>query len=239
MKTSSEEPYYYYLSLQLKYSQKRSTIKEVGGDSMLRQLGVLFVSTVFVVSLSTGFASSKEDSTKSMNETISEILNAISDIIKGSLALAEAELKQLRRELEKRGGALQKQAEESILKALQNALSELKELDSAIKKNLEQMERRPKERLNYYRKNRDALEKRVAEFRRQLQGFAEKVEKEYATLGEPVKKKIKEILAEMERAHDRMEERFKKQKQIEATFSAELGSKLYSSSWNRKVTVKT
>jgi len=206
---------------------------------MLKQLGVLFVSSLLVVSLNTAFASSKEDSPGSIDETISEILNAINDIIKGSLALAEAELKQLQRQLEKRGGALQEEAEQSILRALQNALSELKELDRAIKKNLEDMKRSRKERLNDYRKTADTLEKRVAEIKKQLEEFAEEMEKESATLRGPVEKKVRQILAEMERALDRMEQRFKKHKEIEGTLSADLDSKPYSFSWNRTVTVKT
>jgi methyl-accepting chemotaxis protein len=206
---------------------------------MLRQLGVLFVSTLLVVSLNTAFASSKEDSPGSIDETISEILNAINDIIRGSLALAEAELKQLQRQLEKRGGALQQEAEQSILRALQNALSELKELDRAIKKNLEDMKRRQKERLNDYRKTADTLEKRVAEIKKQLEEFAQEMEKESATLRGPVEKKVRHILAEMERALDRMEQRFKKHKEIEGTLSADLNSKPYPFSWNGNVTVKT
>jgi methyl-accepting chemotaxis protein len=206
---------------------------------MLKQLGVLFVSSLLVVSLNTAFASSKEDSPGSIDETISEILNAINDIIKGSLALAEAELKQLQRQLEKRGGTLQEEAEHSILRALQNALSELKELDRAIKKNLEDMKRRQKERLNDYRKTADTLEKRVAEIKKQLEEFAQKMEKESATPRGPVEKKVRQILAEMERALNRMEHRFKKHKEIEGTLSADLNSKPYSFSWNRTVTVKT
>jgi DNA anti-recombination protein RmuC len=206
---------------------------------MLKQLGVLFVSSLLVVSLNTAFASSKEDSPGSIDETISEILNAINDIIKGSLALAEAELKQLQRQLEKRGGALQEEAEQSILRALQNALSELKELDRAIKKNLEDMKRSRKERLNDYRKTADTLEKRVAEIKKQLEEFAQKIEKESARLRGPVEKKVRQILAEMERALDRMEQRFKKHKEIEVTLSADLNSKPYPFSWNGNVTVKT
>ena len=206
---------------------------------MLKQLGVLFVSSLLVVSLNTAFASSKEDSPGSIDETISEILNAINDIIKGSLALAEAELKQLQRQLEKRGGALQEEAEQSILRALQNALSELKELDRAIKKNLEDMKRSRKERLNDYRKTADTLEKRVAEIKKQLEEFPEEMEKESATLRGPVEKKVRQILAEMERALDRMEQRFKKHKEIEVTLSADLNSKPYPFSWNGNVTVKT
>ena len=206
---------------------------------MLKQLGVLFVSSLLVVSLNTAFASSKEDSPGSIDETISEILNAINDIIKGSLALAEAKLKQLQRQLEKRGGALQEEAEQSILRALQNALSELKELDRAIKKNLEDMKRSRKERLNDYRKTADTLEKRVAEIKKQLEEFAQKIEKESARLSGPVEKKVRQILAEMERALDRMEQRFKKHKEIEVTLSADLNSKPYPFSWNGNVTVKT
>ncbi len=206
---------------------------------MLRQLGVLFVSTLLVVSLNTASARSEEDSKRGMDETISEILDAINDIIKGSLALAEAELKQLQRQLEKRGGALQEEAEQSILRALQNALSELKELDRAIKKNLEDLKRRQKERLNDYRKTADTLEKRVAEIKKQLEEFAEEMEKQSVTLRGPVEKKVRHILAEMERALDRMEQRFKKHKEIEGTLSADLDSKPYSFSWNRSVTVKT
>ncbi len=197
---------------------------------MLRHVGVLFVSSLLVVSLNTGFASSKEDSTRSMDETISEIVDAINEIARGCIALAEAELKHLQRQLEKSGGSLQKQAEESIIKALEKALSELRELERVIKKNLEQMESRPKERHKHYRKNRNTLEKRIAEFRRQLRGFAEEVEKDCTTVRRPIKKGVQEILAEMERALDRMEERFKKHKEIVGTLSAELDSKIYSSS---------
>lgn len=206
---------------------------------MIRKLGIILFGVMLVVSFSSGVARSEEDSKRGMDETISEILDAINDIIKGSLALAEAELKQLQRQLEKRGGALQEEAEQSILRALQNALSELKELDRAIKKNLEDMKRRQKERLNDYRKTADTLEKRVAEIKKQLEEFADEMEKESATLRGPVEKKVRQILAEMERALDRMEQRFKKHKEIEGTLSADLDSKPYSFSWNRSVTVKT
>jgi methyl-accepting chemotaxis protein len=206
---------------------------------MTRKLGIILFGAMLVVSLNTAFARSEEDSPGSIDETISEILNAINDIIKGSLALAEAELKQLQRQLEKRGGALQEEAEQSILRALQKALSELKELDRAIKRNLEDMKRRQKERLNDYRKTADTIEKRVAEIKKQLEEFAQKMEKESATVRGPVEKKVRQILAEMERALDRTEQRFKKHKEIEDTLSAELEPKFYSSSWNRNVTVKT
>jgi methyl-accepting chemotaxis protein len=206
---------------------------------MTRKLGIILFGAMLVVSLNTAFARSEEDSPGSIDETISEILNAINDIIKGSLALAEAELKQLQRQLEKRGGALQEEAEQSILRALQKALSELKELDRAIKRNLEDMKRRQKERLNDYRKTADTIEKRVAEIKKQLEEFAQKMEKESATVRGQVEKKVRQILAEMERALDRTEQRFKKHKEIEDTLSAELEPKFYSSSWNRNVTVKT
>jgi DNA repair exonuclease SbcCD ATPase subunit len=129
--------------------------------------------------------------------------------------IAEAELKELQRELKKKGDSPGKQAEESTVQTLHKMLTELKKLEKALKENLAEMEKLSRENLDKYRKNQDQLEMRLDQFKERLNKLVEKTEKRRESLNEQVREKVIDILEEMKKTLNRIEEGVKRQRQAE------------------------
>jgi hypothetical protein len=123
------------------------------------------------------FADGKINTSTTISESILEILNSISVIIESSIAIAEAELKELQRQLREKGHSVEKQAEESIVQTLHKTLAELKKLEKALKGNLAEMEELSRENLHKYRKSRDQLEIWLDQFEERLNALVEETEK--------------------------------------------------------------
>jgi len=191
----------------------------IGGDNLMKKLCTLFIVLFLFYTLNLVLANNKKDSDMTFGESIKEIVSSINEIIKGSIKLAGAKLKELQKELKRGGSSIQKQAEKSIVQGLQKILAELRKLEKALKKNFAEREGLSKEKLNQYLKDRDKLEERVGRFRKRIERFAEEIGKECRSLKEPIRLKVQDILKEMERAIDRMEERLKRQRQIDKTLS--------------------
>jgi len=185
----------------------------------MKKLCTLFIVLFLFYTLNLVLANNKKDSDMTFGESIKEIVCSINEIIKGSIKLAGAKLKELQKELKRGGSSIQKQAEKSIVQGLQKILAELRKLEKALKKNFAEREGLSKEKLNQYLKDRDKLQERVGRFRKRIERFAEEIGKECRSLKEPIRLKVQDILKEMERAIDRMEERLKRQRQIDKTLS--------------------
>ena len=133
------------------------------------------------------FAEDKADSRTTISESVLEILNSINEIIRSSIAIAEAELKELQRELRKNGDSFKKQTEESVVQTLHKTLAELKKLEEALKKNLAEMEGLSRDNYNKYRKKREHLEMRLDQFKERLKALVEETEKRRELLNEQVR----------------------------------------------------
>lgn len=185
----------------------------------MKKLCIAFISLFLLCSFGVALADSEKGSDVTVGQSIKEIVNSINEIIKSSIRLAGAKLKELQEELEKGGTSIQKQAEKSIVQGLQKMLAELRRLEKALKKNLAEREGLPKEKLNQYLKDRDNLVERVDQFRKRIERFAEEIGRECRSLKEPIRLKVQDILKEMEQAINRMKERLKRQRQIDETLS--------------------
>ena len=185
----------------------------------MKKLCILFTVVFLLYTLNLVLANNKKDSDMTFGESIKGIVSSINEIIKSSIKLAGAKLKELQKELKRGGSSIQKQAEKSIIQGLQKALAELRKLEKALKKNLTEREGLSKEKVKQYLKNRDRLEERVGQFRKRIKRFGEEIGKECRSLKEPIRLKVQDILKEMERSIDRMEERLKRQRQIDKTLS--------------------
>ena len=193
--------------------------KSWGGDSMMRRICIICLVVLLGASGKLVFADGKPNTGTTISESIVEILNSINEIIRSSIAIAEAELKELQWELRKKGDSLEKQAGESIVQTLHKTLAELKKLEEALKKNLAEMEGLSRDNYNKYRKKREHLEMRVERFKERLKALAEETEKRRESLNEQVREKALDIVEEMKRTLNRMEERVKRQRQAENMLS--------------------
>jgi len=193
--------------------------KSWGGDSMMRRICIICLVVLLGASGKLVFADGKPNTGTTISESIVEILNSINEIIRSSIAIAEAELKELQWELRKKGDSLEKQAGESIVQTLHKTLAELKKLEEALKKNLAEMEGLSRDNYNKYRKKREHLEMRVERFKERLKALAEETEKRRESLNEQVREKALDIVEEMKRTLNRMEERVKRQRQVENMLS--------------------
>ncbi|HUT73179.1 MAG TPA: hypothetical protein VMW89_21105 [Desulfatiglandales bacterium] len=186
---------------------------------MMRRICIICLVVLLGASGKLVFADGKPNTGTTISESIVEILNSINEIIRSSIAIAEAELKELQWELRKKGDSLEKQAGESIVQTLHKTLAELKKLEEALKKNLAEMEGLSRDNYNKYRKKREHLEMRVERFKERLKALAEETEKRRESLNEQVREKALDIVEEMKRTLNRMEERVKRQRQVENMLS--------------------
>ena len=193
--------------------------KSWGADSMMRKIRIMCLVVLLGASGNLVFADGKPNTGRTISKSIVEILNSINVIIRSSIAIAEAELKELQWEVRKKGDSLEKQAEESIVQTLQKTLAELKKLEKALKENLAEMEGLSAENLDKYHKNRDQLEMWLEQFKERLKALAEETEKRRESLNEQVREKALDIFEEMKRTLNRMEERVKRQRQAENMLS--------------------
>lgn len=185
----------------------------------MKRVFTLFISLFILSSFSLVFSSNKEGSKITVRESIKEILNSVSEIIKCSIQAAEAELKELQKELKEKGDSIHKKAEISIVEKLQKILTELKKMEKALKEDLAKGEDLSKEKLKLYRKNLYNLEGKIDQFRKRIKKFAEEIEKECILLKEPIRKKVQDLLKEVERAINSMQERLKKHKKVDKSLS--------------------
>ena len=193
--------------------------KRWGGGGMMKNICIIFFIILLGAFGNLVFADGKTNTRTTISETILEILSSISLIIENSIAIAEAELKELQREPKKKGDSLEKQAEESIVQTLRKTLDELKKLEKVLKENLAEMEELSRENLDKYRKNRHQLEMRLDQFKQRLNALVEETEKRRELLNEQVREKAIGILEEMKKTLNRMEERVKRQRQAENMLS--------------------
>ena len=70
---------------------------------MIRKTCVICIVVLLAATANLVFAEDKADSRTTISESVLEILNSINEIIRSSIAIAEAELKELQRELRKKG----------------------------------------------------------------------------------------------------------------------------------------
>ena len=81
------------------------------------------------------------------------------------------------------------------------------------------MEGLSRDNYNKYRKKREHLEMRLDQFKERLKALVEETEKRRELLNEQVREKALDILEEMKRTLNRMEERVKRQRQAENMLS--------------------
>lgn len=186
-----------------------------GGEYIMKNTCIICLVILLGASGNLVFADGKINTSTTISESILEILNSISVIIESSIAIAEAEPKELQRQMREKGHSVEKQAEESIVQTLHKTLAELKKLEKALKGNLAEMEELSRENLHKYRKNRDQLEIWLDQFEERLNALVEETEKRRESLNEQAREKALEILEEMKRALNRMEERVQRQRQAE------------------------
>ena len=96
---------------------------------------------------------------------------------------------------------------------------ELRKIEKALKKNLAEGKGLSKEKREQYRNNRQNLEEKVSQLKKRIKKFAKNIEKEYRLLKEPISKRAQELLEEMERAINRIQERLKRERSIDKTLS--------------------
>jgi hypothetical protein len=185
--------------------------KRWGGGGMMKNICIIFLIILLGASGNLVFADGRTNARTTISETILEILSSISVIIENSIAIAEAELKELQREPKKKGDSLEKQAEESIVQTLRKTLAELKKLEKALKEKLAEMEELSRENLDKYRKNRDQLEMRLDQFKERLNALVADTEKRRGSVSEQFREKAIDILEEMKKALNRVEEGIKRQ----------------------------
>ena len=150
---------------------------------------------------------------------IDEILNSINDIIKNNIKLTEAKLLELRRAFKEKGSSTHQKAKDAIEGKLGEMPADLKNMEEVIKKELEEKESLSKETLDQYSKKLDQFEEKIEELNRKAKRFGEDIEKEYGLLKDSIKQSVKDIITEMERIINRMEEGLERQKQIDQTLS--------------------
>ena len=167
---------------------------------MMKYICIFFLFILLGPSGNLVFADGKTNTRTTISETILEILSSISVIIESSIAIAEAELKELQQQLREKTDSLEKHAEESIIRTLQKTLAELKKLEKALRENLAEMEELSRENMDKYRKDRDQLELWLDQFKERLNALVEETEKRRESLNEQAREKALEILEEMKRA---------------------------------------
>jgi gas vesicle protein len=180
---------------------------------------MIFVGVCILFSSALAFAGDKGANTTTVGQSIRAVLDSINEIIKYSIRLAEAELVELQRDLKEKGNVLHKKTEKKIVEGLQKILGELRDLEKALKENLEEGKELSREERERYRKRRDELEEKLARLKERVKEFANDMAKELRSLKGPIRDKINEILEELQKIINRMEERLKKQKQINETRS--------------------